>query len=228
MSMRLVRALGLLAPLCLVAAPARADLILSELIVELQPGGAVRRDVEIWNDSTERSYVAVQPREILNAGLPGQSDRRDPDPEKLGLLVTPARLVLEPGQRRLVRIASISADPVREHVYRVTVAPVGGKVAGEENGLKVLVGYDVLVLVRPARSEPRVRADRTGRQLTFTNAGNVSVELVEGRQCAGVGSCRELPGKRLYPGAVWTVELGADAPADYVVKSPGKSERRTF
>ena len=83
------------------AAPASADLVLSELIVELQPAKQVRDDVEIWNNSPERSYVAVEPREILKPGLPSQSEKRDPDPQKLGLLVSPSRMILEPGQRKL-------------------------------------------------------------------------------------------------------------------------------
>src|SRR5689334_15373821 len=82
---------------------ARADLVLSELIVELQPGKLMRDDVEVWNNSPERSYVSVEPREIINPSLSSQSARQDPDPEKLGLLVEPARMILEPGQRRLVR-----------------------------------------------------------------------------------------------------------------------------
>ena len=63
--------------------------MLSELIVELQPGKAVRDDLEVWNNSPERSYVSVEPREIVNPSLPSQSERKDPDPEKLGLLADP-------------------------------------------------------------------------------------------------------------------------------------------
>lgn len=215
--------LGLLA-----AAPARADLVLSDLIVELEPGKSLRKDLEIWNDSPERSFVAVEPREIVDAALPGQKDRRDPDPQKLGLLVSPHRMILEPGQRKLIRIASLAADAGREHVYRVTVRPVTGEIESEDSGLKVLVGYDVLVLVRPVDVRADVAAVRTGRSLAFTNRGNVSVELVEGRQCAASGSCIELPGKRLYPGASWSVELKSDAKADYVLKMPGRSERKSY
>ena len=88
----------------LACAPAAADIVLSELIVDLQPGKQVRDDIEIWNNSPDRSFIAVEPREIVNASLPTQSVRRDPDPEKLGLLVSPARMILEPGQRKLIRV----------------------------------------------------------------------------------------------------------------------------
>lgn len=211
------------------AVPASADLVLSELIVELHPGKQVREDVEVWNNSPERNYVSVEPREIVNPSLPSQSIRKDPDPQKLGLLVTPARMILEPGQRKLMRIASLSSDLAREHVYRVTVKPVVGGVQSDETGLKVVIGYDVLVLVRPAVPMPRVTASRKGRELTFSNSGNVSVEVVNGRQCGtNRSSCTDLPGKRLYPGATWTVDLKSDFPAEYVLKSPGHNERVTY
>jgi len=206
-----------------------AELVLSELIVDLQPSKQDREDVEIWNNSPDRSYVAVEPREIIDPSLPSQRDFRDPDPEKLGLLVSPARMILEPGQRKLIRIASLSRSADREQVYRVTVKPVVGGIKSEDSGLKIVVGYDVLVLVRPAQASVNVTGRRTGRKLSFTNSGNVSVEVVDGRQCeAGNQHCAELPAKRLYPGASWSVELQSDRPAEYVLKSPGKTERKTY
>jgi P pilus assembly chaperone PapD len=211
------------------AAPARADLVLSELIVDLQPGKLTRDDLEVWNNSPERAFVAVQPREIVDPSLPSQSTRQDPDPEKLGILVTPARMILEPGQRKLIRIADVSAAPDRERVYRVTVKPVVGGIQSSESGLKIMVGYDVLVLVRPAQAAANVVAKRDGRALTFSNHGNVSVEVIDGRQCGpGQAACATLPGKRLYVGASWTVELPSDRPAEYTLRSPGHSDRKVF
>jgi P pilus assembly chaperone PapD len=207
----------------------RAELVLSELIVDLQPARQARDDIEVWNNSPDRSFVAVEPREIVDPMLASQSARKDPDPEKLGLLVSPARMILEPGQRKLVRIASIAPPADREHVYRVTIKPVVGGVESEENGLKLLVGYDVLVLVRPAQPVVNVTAERKGRSLVFHNAGNISVEIVDGRQCkAEHEDCTALPGKRLYAGAQWTVELNSDLPAEFTLKSPGRADRRVF
>lgn len=218
-----------LASALLGASPAAAGLVLNQLIVDLQPGKQVRDDVEIWNNSPERSFVAIEPREIIDPSLPSQAARRDPDPEKLGLLVSPARMILEPGQRKLLRIAALSQDTSREHVYRVTVKPVVGSVQSNDSGLKVLVGYDLLVLVRPFQPQPRVSAVRTGRTLTFSNSGNVSVEVVEGRQCdAARARCVDLSGKRLYPRASWSVQLQSDLPAEFSLKSPGKTERRVY
>jgi P pilus assembly chaperone PapD len=208
---------------------AQAGILLSDLIVELQPGKELKDDIEVWNNSPDRTYVAVEPREIIDPGTAEEKVRKDPDPEALGLLVTPTRMILEPGQRKIVRVASLAAQSDREHVYRVTVKPVVGDLESQSSGLKILVGYDVLVLVRPANAVPAVSASRSGRTLTFKNSGNVSVELVDGRQCdAARAHCTDLPGKRLYAGGTWSEELTSDLPVEYSVKEPGQTVRRTF
>jgi len=210
-------------------AVAQAELVLSELIVELQPAKQARDDLEIWNNSPERAYVAIEPREIVDPSLPSQSERREADPEKLGLLVSPSRMILEPGARKLVRLATLLPSAERERVYRVTVKPVIGGVDARDTGLKILVGYDVLVLVRPNQPIANVTAVRDGRKLRLNNNGNVSVELMSGRQCdSGHVRCTDLPGKRLYPGGSWSVELGSDGPAEYILRSPGHADRRLF
>ena len=211
------------------AAAARADIVLSQLIVALQSGKHDREDVEIWNNGPERAYLAVEPREIVNPGQASQSSRQDPDPQKLGLLVAPARMILEAGQRKLMRIASIAPDSGHERVYRVTVKPVAGRLSSSDSGLKVLVGYDALVLVRPAAAHPSVTGTRTGNRLTLRNDGNVSVELVQGRQCGSSGKdCRDLPGKRLYAGAQWTQTLPASGPVEYRILSPAGQDLQRF
>lgn len=206
-----------------------ADIVLSQLIVDLQPGKHGRDDIEIWNSGTERAYVALDAREIVDAGLAGERRRDEPDPEKLGLLVSPARMILEPGQRRLARIANIGEQAARERVYRVTVKPVAGPLAANDSALKILIGYDVLVLVRPAEIRPNLIGRREGATLTFRNDGNASVELVEGRQCdAALANCTNLPGKRLYAGAQWSERLHSAGPVQYTVRSSTGTERLNF
>lgn len=200
---------------------ARAELVLSQLVVELAPGTRERADLEAWNNGSERIFVSIDPREIVDPGKASESSRSDPDPDKLGLLVSPARMILEPGQHKLLRIASIAAGD-RERVYRVTVKPVVGQLSSEASGLKVLVGYDVLVLVRPSELRPHVTATRSGNRVMLKNDGNVSVEL-DGRGCdSAMQSCKALPGGRLYAGAVKAVEVGGVSKIDYRLKIGAK------
>jgi P pilus assembly chaperone PapD len=204
----------------LAAAPSRAELVVSQLIVDFKPGAPRTADIEIFNNGEERAYALVEPREILNPGTPGEERVATPDPAKLGLLASPARFILEPNQRRTLRIAAIGVPAARERVYRVTVKPVAGEVEGSESGLKLLVGYDLLVLVRPPVIRNSVRADRKGSELTLINQGNASVELAEGKQCeAGGKICRPLPAKRLYAGTSWTQKLSGSAGGEYRVRS---------
>lgn len=215
--------------LLLSAGVAYADIVVSQLIVELQPGHHAREDMEVWNKSPERAYVAVEPSEILNAGLPTETRVREHDPAKLGLLVSPTRMILEPGERRIVRVALISPQRDRERVYRITVKPVAGQLSSDRSGLKILVGYDALVLARPPQALPNVHASRAGDELTFRNAGNVSVELVAGQQCDLTGKkCIKLPGKRLYAGAVWRQRLKSSEAADYTIQVVNQSVRKHF
>ena len=214
--------------LAAIAAPAHADLVLSDVIVELLPGEAPHHDVEAWNNSPERMYLAVEPREIVDPGQPGQSDRRDPDPEALGLLVSPARAILEPGQHKLLRVAALGGTPQRERVYRVTVKPVAGAITADKTGLKLLVGYDMLVLVRPAPAPPSITATRSGGKLVLHNEGASSVEMFDGKQCDGAAKCADLPAKRLYAGADWTIDLPSAGPVAYSVKGMTGTTQRHF
>jgi P pilus assembly chaperone PapD len=210
-------------------APAGAELVLSQLIVDLQSGKDARQDVEVWNNGSERAYVAVEPAEIMNPGTPSETRRKDPDPEKLGLLVSPARMILEPGERKLVRIANIAPPANQERVYRVTVKPVVGAISSTQSGLKVLVGYDLLVLVRPTQPQPNIVFTRSADTARFRNEGNVSVELVDGRECDAAGkNCTDLQGKRLYPGAQWSEPIKAGFHPEYTLKSPGQTVRKLF
>lgn len=213
-------ALGLSLLSLLAAAPADAELVVGQLIVEFKPGESRTADIEIFNNGDERSYAVVEPRELLNPGTPREDRVAAPDPAKLGLLASPARFILEPRQRRTLRLAAIGGVAQHERVYRVTVKPVTGEVEGSESGLKLLVGYDLLVLVRPHMIRNAIRSERSGTELTLTNDGNASVELAEGKQCDPSGKdCQALPAKRLYAGASWKQVLPRPAGGEYRVRS---------
>ena len=208
-------ALALLLPF----APASAELVISQLVVELDPQSRTV-DVEVLNASSERSFVAVEPREILAPGTDEERAEFTPDPGALGLLVSPQRLILEPNQRRMVRIAALGEQPARERIYRVTIKPVAGDVSGSESGLKLLVGYDLLVIARPPIREVDVAVSRSGGDILITNRGKSSVELIEGKTCDwSGGNCRALPNKRLYAGATWRQPAEPGGKGHYRIRS---------
>jgi P pilus assembly chaperone PapD len=225
---RLMRRVALGAMIALAATPASAELVLSQLVVELGAGKEPRSDIEIWNNDKEQAFVVVQPSEIVGAGTAAEQRVSERNPETLGLLVSPARLILEPGQHKLLRVATIGALPVRERVYRITVKPTVGDITANRSGLKLLIGYDLLVLVRPAAASPRLVASHAGGQLVIRNEGASSVELAGGKSCRGKTDCTVLGGKRLYAGAEWRVAVPDGAPAEFTVIGPDGTRRQTF
>lgn len=211
------------------ATPARADLVLSQVVVDLTPDAPPRTDIEAWNDGTERMYVIAEPAEVVAPGTPGEHRVSTPDPAALGLLVTPQKLILEPGQRELIRIASIAPRSTQERIYRITVKPVAGEVKAAGSALKILIGYDVLVIVRPSVMTGTVTAQRSGARIVLRNDGTTNVELYEGRQCAaGAKDCKTLPPKRLYAGASWEQPIDPSRPVEYKIKTGKTTDVKTF
>lgn len=215
--------------LLFVAAPAQAELVVSQLVVELAPTSRTA-DIVIFNNGNERSYVSIEPQEVLNPGTPEETRITHADPRILGLLVSSKRMILEPRQQRLLRLAVTSVSGDQERIYRVTVKPVTGDVESPTSGLKLLVGYEMLVLVRPANAgEARVEAVRRGDELTLTNRGRTSVELLDGKRCLlAPGKCTPLPAKRLYAGASWTQRVPSQDRVEYRSVANGKTQIQRF
>ncbi|MFC3786131.1 P pilus assembly chaperone PapD [Sphingopyxis italica] len=206
--------------------PASANLSISKLWVDFKEGDQERSDLVIRNDSQDRYYVAVTVAEIVDAGTELENKLVETDPDKLGLLVTPNQIVLEPGAIRSIRLVSLNKSLTRDRVYRVLVAPQVGalkvKDAGAENrgvAIKMLAAYDVLVIDRPKASEAKVEAQRLPGQVILTNSGNSNVLVAEGFVCPGEvrtnpdkERCKPLEAQRLYAGNTMSVSL--DQPSD--------------
>ena len=211
------------------ASSVHAEIVLSQVIVDLLPGKAPREDIEVWNDGEERMYVVAEPSEIVGAGTEHEQRIAVPTNEDDGLFVSPRRLILEPGERRMIRFATFGERPASERAYRVAIKPVVGPLAANQSALKVLVGYDTLVLVRPAKIVDSLSAERAGNRLTLRNTGNSSQEIFAGIQCAGQArDCRVLPNKRLYPGGAWTQTVPFETPVHYKTSIGPTVRDRTF
>jgi P pilus assembly chaperone PapD len=222
----------LLALAAAVALPgtAGANIVLSQVVVDISPSSDTAQDVEITNDGSEVAYVVVEPSELVAAGLPGEKRVPIVDPGQGGLLVSPQRMILQPGERKVVRIAAIAARGTSDRIYRVTVKPVSGPVSAQVSALKLLVGYDMLVIFRPVAPAAKVVGTRDGGNLTLRNDGNTNVELFEGKQCdaAAPTSCKPLPSKRLYAGQVWQQPLAGSGPVQYRVALGSSSTLQKF
>ena len=107
-------------------------------------------------------------------------------------------------------------------------APTGGKAAN----IKVLVGYQAYMFVRPVAIQEQLDATRVGRTIRFHNSGNTSVFLDNGQLCpsrnARAEDCAALPSRRIFAGQQWTLPLPGDGSVSYTVESPSGREPREF
>ncbi len=217
--------------LALVPAAAPAGIVLSQAVVDIAPTAPTAQDIEVWNDSADVAYVVAEPSEIVGAGTPAEKRVRITDPAVGGLLVSPQKLILQAGERKLVRIAAVAARPADDRIYRVTIKPVAGSVSAPTTALKLLVGYDALVIYRPQAARPDIVGTRSGTTLTLANRGNTNAELYDGSQCpapAAITGCTKLPPRRIYAGAQWTQTLPATGPVTYHLTTGALSSILTF
>lgn len=149
-------------------------------IVHFPADKSPRQDVVIGNPGEEPLFVDVG---ILTVSDPGtDSEQRLPvkDPESAPLIATPRRLMVPPGGSRRVRLVNLEGHGDMEKVYRVDLRPVAPPEQMDSTGVRVLVGYQLLVFVAPSQTGISLEGQRDGKSLTLTNKGNVNVLLHEG------------------------------------------------
>ena len=210
--------------LWLLSASALAGISVNKAVIEFIPGQSTRTDITVRNDGDEQAFVQVEVFEIINPGTPDEKRVQHTNPKEMGLIVSPAKMALPSGGIKMVRMVNFNSPLDKERIYRVKVVPVVGELFAEENGIKMLVGYELLVMVRPVKSEPLINAQRKGKKLFVTNKGNTNVLMFNGRQCRSETDCNEdLPAKRMYPGNTWEFNLPIDAPVDFSLQGTDMS-----
>lgn len=173
-----------------VSQPANAQLAIDRLWVDFDSSGVPRSDLVVRNESKDRYYITIKTTEIVSPGTDQEQRVAVTDPEKLGLLVTPNRLILEPGQMRAVRMVSLNSGLTDDRIYRVNITPQIGELE-VENGqtenrglaVKLLAAFDVLVTVRPDAKNRTLAVRRFGNFLDLSNDGNSNVLLLDGAIC---------------------------------------------
>lgn len=169
---------------------AHAQLSVDRLWVDFEPAAPRRSDIVIRNESSDRYYITVTPSEITSPGTDVEKRVEQADPEALGLLVTPNRLVIDPGGIRSIRVVSLDDNPTSDRVYRVKITPQVGELqstVGEGAkgiAIKVLAAYDILVTARPKRAKADLQVTRGDGELIIRNIGNSNTLLYEGRTCS--------------------------------------------
>ncbi len=217
MNTKLLILIALLSPVLM--SPASASMLVSNSIIHFGPDQPNREDVEIENPTDEPMYIKIAPSIVHNPGTDNETRELITNPKEAGLLVSPNKLVIPPRGRKLVRFVNLRPKASEEHVYRVAITPVVNEIKANATGVKILIGYEVLVLTQPVNAQPELIAERSGSTLNFRNEGNTNVLLREGYQCPfktdDKEQCEPLSGKRIYPGNQWSVSLPLDKPVEY-------------
>jgi P pilus assembly chaperone PapD len=226
-----------LAACVLFPAASSAQLVIDRLWVDLGADGAGREDITLGNESRDRYFVTLKVSEIVNPGTPDERREEIADPESLGLLVSPTRLILEPGATRAVRVVSINDPPEKDRIYRLMITPqisdVDAPAAAEgEHGvnIRILMAYDVLIVARPADPEPRIARVATDGGFALRNQGNTSVLLTDGKVCPPneSSSCKPLQDARLYAGGELRIDTDVrNADISYRQRILAKGDSRT-
>ncbi len=208
-----------------------STLTVHPVILDFSPKQLQRANLEIQNKSNERLFVAAEPARIDSPGTRSEMRISVPDPEELGLLASPPRLIIEPGERRFIRVAALDPAGESDRIFRLAVKPVVGELFSEQTGLKVLVGYDVLVIQRPAEPRSSILWQDNGTEITLTNEGNSNLQIVRGEACYPDGpkdKCVELRPHRLYAGNTITLTKPNGTVVSYDVLFMGKVKRQIF
>jgi P pilus assembly chaperone PapD len=176
----------------LTAAPAVARIDANPAVHIFEPGAAAETTVTVTNSGTGKAFVVTRVREVMARGETDEKLREDPNPETLGLIASPGRMVLETGERRGVRIVPTGPAINDDRVWRVLVSEVAGKVKDGQSGVAFLLAYDILIIKRPDDARVAVSGKRAGKELTLTNSGNSFGMVTEVRHCPSGGECTKL------------------------------------
>jgi P pilus assembly chaperone PapD len=208
---------------------AHAEFIISSAIIEFTKDGPQQQDIELISRSKDNDYIVSQVSEIVRPGMPDESRKLIEDPSEGMLLVTPDKTILTGGGRKILRFVLLKQPDAQEHIFRVEVKPV---IKGVENntkvGLKILVGYEVLFIVRPAVMQPQYTAQRSGKTFTVTNTGNTNILFQNGKQCQTASDCKLTHVVRAYPGQKATITLPWDMPVRYSIWDGSTTTEKQF
>ena len=191
-----------------VSVPAFANLSASPIIMTYQDGGQTRKDITLKNSGNRPQYLEVTAYRIVTPGVFPEELKTDPNPKNVGLLVAPRRVVLKPGEQKLIRVIRLENTVKTDEAWRVHIKPAKVEIEAKSSGAMVQLGYKALIIARPKDAGANLSGKRVGKVLTVTNTGNSNIVLHDGVQCNTAGlECKKITGKRLWPGQEWTTEL---------------------
>lgn len=203
---------------------------LSRMIVDFKPDEAYHQDLQVFNQGKNNLYVNVDVVEVQNPGSEQEKRVATKDLKTLTLVATPKKLIIPGSSQKNVRLVNLVEAGKTDRIYRVSFSPAVGKLKAKTSGIKILIAYQALVIVRPNQPVADVVAERKGKRIIFRNTGNTNVILQNGMQCdpKDKSQCKQLETRRLYAGNVWEFTLPFSGPVTFELDDGMKVKTKTF
>ncbi|HDR9765254.1 TPA: pilus assembly protein [Burkholderia cepacia ATCC 25416] len=160
--------------------PAHAEGELMVLPATTKLFNAHEQKVTVKNMGDAPLYLNVSVRKVTNPGMTPEKKVDLGDLEHPGLLASPDKMTLGPGQTRAIVLKSL-VEPEQESIYRLYIVPVRSLKVDEvpkdkiTAPMSVAIGYGVLVRHMPPPGKQQSgwthRCERGG--VTLENTGNV-------------------------------------------------------
>ena len=188
-----------------------------------------RFDATLSNSGNRTEYINMKTVKIVRVKKNSYKNVTIKNPIQDGLVISPNRLVLQPNQKRIIRISYIKPYPKFDQYYQISGSPVPPKLIPNDNnsknkiqaGLQISIIYALSVTVRPEHLYPIVAIKVQHKTLLITNKGNTKVKLINGKQCH-LKNCYALKSKVVFPQSSIKIPLKYQDPVEYTVTYPGK------
>lgn len=191
------------------------QIIVNKSVLEFNADNLVQ-DVDITNTGDYKIFLNLTVAKIRNPHTDTPERVELTDPRTSPVLISPKQVLIPPGQRKRVRIILRKTPNKVDDVYRLAIKPFTGDVQldddrpadAKSSAVKILLGYDILLLARPMDAVGKLAVKRTAKALWFKNTGNTNVLLRRLQQCDAAGKdCEALQPNRVYAGEVYKVDL---------------------
>ncbi|WP_281647810.1 fimbria/pilus periplasmic chaperone [Parendozoicomonas sp. Alg238-R29] len=192
----------------------KATMSVNRMVVYFEAGQLPRQDIQITNPDNETLYLETEVFKVINPGATDETLKKITETDQIKLLATPQKAVIPANTYKSIRLISLETPPNLEQVYRVTFRPVLGDMKATRSAIKVLVAYQALVFIRPAKTRKEVTPAREKNTVVFKNTGNINVVLRnthfckrnENRDCSPLKQSG-----RIYPGQAFHLTLPEEA-----------------
>lgn len=230
--------LGVLLSCFALAANAADILSASKLEMDFASKGAKSQFLQIRNAGDRTAYVAIDVSRVENLGTRKIKLIRNKNPKKLGLLVTPTKLVLKVGKSKKIRLTNLTQAGDKDIFFRVNANGIRPPKKTEETKevgiglqLNVGIGTSTLVIVRPKVMKPEVKIKQIKHKLLFINTGNTTIQISNLSQCRDEKDCKGMGAITLYPGTERTRDVAyknSSSVLSYAVIAASQQKKGTF